>query len=53
MTSHPASRSAISASPRVTLGTMPGRVTNFTNIVSLLGAFLATSLVLGLLGPAC
>ena len=29
---------------------MPGRVTNFTNIVSLLGAFLATSLVLGLLG---
>jgi len=29
---------------------MPGRVTNFTNIVSLLGAFLATSVVLGLLG---
>lgn len=28
---------------------MPGRVTNFTNIVSLLGAFLATSVVLGLL----
>jgi len=29
---------------------MPGRVTNFANIVSLLGAFLATSVVLGLLG---
>src|SRR5450756_1210673 len=29
---------------------MPGRVTNFTNIGSLLGAFLATSVVLGLLG---
>src|SRR5665811_195868 len=29
---------------------MPGRVTNFTNIVSLLGAFLASSVVLGLLG---
>jgi membrane peptidoglycan carboxypeptidase len=29
---------------------MPGRATNFTNIVSLLGAFLATSVVLGLLG---
>src|SRR5665811_615937 len=29
---------------------MPGRVTNLTNIVSLLGAFLATSVVLGLLG---
>jgi len=29
---------------------MSGRVTNFTNIVSLLGAFLATSVVLGLLG---
>jgi len=29
---------------------MPGRVTNFANIVSLLGAFLATSIVLGLLG---
>jgi len=28
---------------------MPGRVTNLTNIVSLLGAFLATSVVLGLL----
>src|SRR5665811_1134277 len=29
---------------------MPARVTNFANIVSLLGAFLATSVVLGLLG---
>src|SRR5680860_1470479 len=29
---------------------MPGRVTNFTNTVSLLGAFAATSVVLGLLG---
>ncbi|MEO8555950.1 MAG: transglycosylase domain-containing protein [Actinomycetota bacterium] len=29
---------------------MPGRGTNFANIVSLLGAFLATSVVLGLLG---
>ena len=29
---------------------MPGRVTKFANIVSLLGAFVATSVVLGLLG---
>jgi membrane peptidoglycan carboxypeptidase len=29
---------------------MQGRITNFTNILSLLGAFVATSVVLGLLG---
>jgi membrane peptidoglycan carboxypeptidase len=36
--------------PRVTLGSMQGRIMNFTNILSLLGAFVATSVVLGLLG---
>jgi membrane peptidoglycan carboxypeptidase len=33
-----------------TLDPMPGRSTNFANIISLLGAFVATSVVLGLLG---